>query len=410
MVNCRTKSQYTSKPTKSLTNPDSDLLEVNVLAFHQNDSLSIVHVEIKNENLLYKRTDTSLAFYSEVKISFKLLTEPNSRKIVDSSSYHIIDRAEKESVELKSLISSFELYAQRDNNYYLEVEVFDLNKKTKYVKGLTIYKKSRFTSQNFLATTNDQIAFKTNFLSGEKVDVIFSNSDVYRVKVHCFLKEFTLALPPFSVKETDPLKYKPDSVFDLDLNNNQFTVTMPNKGFFHIIPDSKSNEGLTLYTYDKTFPGVSNSDEMINCARYIMSREEFENCKNSPEQKASIDKFWLGIGGSSERAREVLKRYYGRVKEANKYYSSYLEGWKSDRGMIFIVFGHPANVYRSKKDEIWVYGNEANPGALRFIFNKTQNPFSDNDFILERSTFYKGAWQNAVEAWRQGNVYLERGR
>jgi GWxTD domain-containing protein len=407
---CKTNHQYTSKPTKSLINPDSDLLEVNALAYHLNDTVTAAYVEIKNENLLYKHTDTSMAFYAEIKISYKLLWEQNGRKILDSSAYYMIDRAGEESVELKSLISKFNLKARRNNNYYLEIEVLDLNKKTRYTKGLNIYKKSNVSGQNFLVSTGNNVAFKNNFLRGEQLNIKFSNLDVYRLTVDCFFKEFGPALPPFSIKEVDELKYKPDSVFELDLNNNMFSITMPAKGFLHIKPDARSNEGLTVFTYDKTFPGVSNNEEMINCTRYIMSREEFDACKNASEQKAAIDKFWLGIGGSNERAREVLKRYYGRVKETNKYYSSYLEGWKSDRGMIFIVFGHPANVYRSKKDEIWVYGNEANPGALRFIFNKTQNPFSDNDFILERSTFYKGAWQNAVEAWRQGNVYFDRGR
>jgi hypothetical protein len=76
--------------------------------------------------------------------------------------------------------------------------------------------------------------------------------------------------------------------------------------------------------------------------------------------------------------------------------------------MIFIVFGPPANLYISKKDEIWVYGNESNPSSIRFIFNKTPNPFSDNDFVLERSSFYKEAWFTAVDYWRQGQVYLDR--
>ncbi len=87
-----------------------------------------------------------------------------------------------------------------------------------------------------------------------------------------------------------------------------------------------------------------------------------------PIKKAAIDDFWLNIGGSLERARELLKKYYGRVKEANKHYSSYTQGWKSDRGMIYIVMGPPANIYKSKKDEIWMYGNESNPNALRFVF------------------------------------------
>jgi GWxTD domain-containing protein len=119
-----------------------------------------------------------------------------------------------------------------------------------------------------------------------------------------------------------------------------------------------------------------------------MSKEEFESCKQAQEKKAAIDKFWLTIGGSNERARELLKRYYGRVKEANKYFSSYTQGWKTDRGMIFIIYGHPTNNYRASGAEVWVYGTEGSPSAQRFVFKKTQNPFSlktQNSIIVDQS-------------------------
>ncbi|MES2680727.1 MAG: GWxTD domain-containing protein [Bacteroidota bacterium] len=407
LVLCQSKKrQYTTKPTKSLVNPDSDLLEVNAVAYHLSDSVTETYLEIKNENLIYKRPDTTLSFYAELKISYKLLAEPNARRILDSGSYYLLDRA-PDKVEVKSIISKFNLKARIGNNYYLEVEVLDLNKKTKYAKNLNIYKQNFFSEQNFLLTMGGEVSFKNSFLKGDVVVVKSSNTSVSQVTVDCFFKEFGPALPPFSSKAPDEFKYKPDSVFVLTLTSSQYALTMPDKGFYHVRTDLNSFEGITIYTYDKTFPGVSNSDEMINCTRYIMSRTEFEECKDAPEKKAAIDKFWLTVGGSNERARELLKRYYGRVKEANKYFSSYTQGWKNDRGMIFIIYGHPTNNYRGAKEEIWVYGNEGSPSAQRFIFKKTQNPFSDNDYILERSQFYKEGWYTAVDYWRQGHVYLD---
>ncbi|HOZ87476.1 MAG TPA: hypothetical protein PL029_06950, partial [Bacteroidia bacterium] len=257
------KRQYTTKPTKSLVNPDSDLLEVNAVAYHTSDSVTETYLEIKNENLIYKRPDTTLAFYAELKISYKLLAEPNSRRILDSSSFYLLDRA-AEKVEVKSIVSKFNLKARRGNNYYLEVEVLDLNKKTKYAKNLNIYKQNYFSEQNFLLTTNGEVSFKNSFLKGEVVVVKSSNTSVSQVTVDCFFKEFGPALPPFSSKAADEFKYKPDSVFVLTLSSSQYALTMPDKGFYHVRTDLSSFEGITIYTYDKTFPGVSNSDEMIN--------------------------------------------------------------------------------------------------------------------------------------------------
>jgi GWxTD domain-containing protein len=404
---CQTKRQYTSKPTKSLVNPDSELLEVNAVAYHLNDSVTTAYLEIKNENLLYKRPDTTSAFYSEVRIAYKLLTEQNGRKILDSASYVLRDRSSGERIKMKSLYSQFKLKAFAGSSYYLEIEIFDWNRKTRYTHGINIYKQNGYSDQNFLVTLHDTVAFKNNFRENDQVIVLFANPAITQVTVDCFFTEFGPALPPFSNKAPDEMKYKPDSVFILQLSTNQFMLTMPPKGFYHVKTDPKSFLGLTLYTYDKTFPGVSNSDEMINCTRYLMSSEEFENCKDAVDQKSCIDNFWLTLGGSNERAKELLKRYYGRVKEANKNYTTYTQGWKSDRGMVFIVFGPPVNVYKSNKDEIWVYGNEANPNSLRYVFNKTSNPFTDNDYLMERSQFYKDNWYTAVEYWRQGLIYVE---
>lgn len=410
LLSCQTnKRTYTSKPSKSIVNPDSDLLEVNAVAHHINDSLTTVFLEVVNENLIYRRQDTSAAFYSELKVSYKLFSEQNSRKIIDSSSYYINDRA-GESVSLKNLHSKFNVKARFGNSYYLNIEVLDINKRTKYNMGMNIYKLNYFSSQNYLVSSNNQIVFKNNFIQNQKLNISLSNTPLNKIRVEYFSKNFPLAAPPFSMKPADETKYIPDSIFTVELKENIFSLTMPVKGFYHIKANELNNEGLTLYTFDKTFPGVSDNDEMIDCTRYLMNKEEYDECKTASDKKNCIDNFWISIGGSNERARELLKKYYGRVKEANKYYTSYTQGWKTDRGMIFVVYGPPTNNYTSNNSEIWTYGSESNINHLRFVFKKTANPFSDNDFILERSQFFKEPWYMAVDYWRQGHVYLDYGR
>ncbi len=404
---CRNKGHYTSRPSKSIVNPDSELIEAHAVAYHDNDSATHVYLEIKNENLLYKRPDTSMVFYAHLRVSYQLQYEHNTRKIVDSGSFYILDRAGGEEVQLRTLYAEFDVAARRGDNYFLDLNLIDLNRRTRNGNGINIYKQSRFSNQNFLVRRKDSIAFNNNFKSGELVNIRVADPVSDQVKVDCFLKDFGPALPPFTVKPPDETRYKPDSVFTKQLVYGAFHLQMPERGFYHVRLTDTLMEGLTLQTYDEHFPGVGSATEMINCARYIMSRDEYESCLNAVDKKQAIDKFWLTIGGSNERARELLKRYYGRVKEANKYYSTYTQGWKSDRGMVFIIFGYPTNIYKGRKDEIWVYGNEANPAALRFVFNKTQNPYSDNEYIMERSQFYKDPWFTAVDYWRQGHVYID---
>ena len=410
LFGCSPNKSYTSKPAKSQSNQSNDLPEVNLVAYHLNDSITEVYYEIKNNQLLYRRPDTCLAFYADLHVFYKLIPETGSKKIIDSSSFSIQNRSEQEAVVSQSLKTKFKIKTRALSTYALEVETLDRNKKTKYSSAITINKQNSYNQQNFLICLRDTVVFKNNFAPQELVNVKFNNTGIKQVTVDCFYKDFGPALPPFSIKPEDQFKFKPDSTFIINADLNQFKITSPSKGFYHLKTNSQSDEGITLHTYDISFPGLGSTLEMINSTRYIMERTEFENCKDAAEQKVAIDKFWLTLGGSNERARELLKRYYTRVLETNKFFTNYTQGWKSDRGMIYIVFGQPTNLYKSKKDEIWVYGNEANPAALRFVFNKTYNPYTDNDYILERSQFYKEAWYGAVDYWRQGTIYLESNR
>ena len=122
-------------------------------------------------------------------------------------------------------------------------------------------------------------------------------------------------------------------------------------------------------------------------------------------KKDAIDNSWLKITGNPDRGKSIIKKYYSRVQSANKHFASYIDGWKTDRGMIYIVYGPPDVVYRGSAMESWTYGEEGNLISLNFTFLKTPNPISDNDFVLDRSPIYKNSWYLAVDAWRQGIIY-----
>ena len=150
---------------------------------------------------------------------------------------------------MKSIYSQFRLKAFAGNSYYLEIEAFDWNRKTKYSQGINIYKQNSFSDQNFLVTSNDTVVFKNNFLANDNVVVRFTNPAISQVTVDCFFKEFGPCCAAFfSETAPDDIKYRPDSVFIMQLSTNQFRLRMPEKGFYHVKTDPKSFEGMyTLY-------------------------------------------------------------------------------------------------------------------------------------------------------------------
>jgi len=400
-----TKAAYSNK--ENLYKKNNQELNAVFVAYHISDSLTQLYFKIPNGNLIYKRPDTSSSFIAAVKLKYFLFSGAGSKQLLDSGSTFAFDR-QGENVFSKDMKGNMVMHVNPAKNYSAEIHVYDLNKKSKSAYVLNINKSNYHHRQNFLLQKNNgQIIFDYYLQQGDTVVIKSFLSQNKEMKADYFYREFPLAPPPFSTVERSAFNYKPDSSFMLNRQAGLLKLIMPEKGFYHLISDPDSKTGITLYTFEKSFPGIKNETEMIRSTRFIMSKKEYDLCMNSTNKKQAIDDFWLDIGGSNERARELLKKYYGRVTESNKLFTSHQPGWQTDRGMIYIVFGAPSTMHKYNDGETWIYGNESQSNSIRFNFKKVINPFSDNDFMMERSEYYKDAWYNAVEYWRQGRIYMD---
>jgi GWxTD domain-containing protein len=391
---------------ENLYKKNNQELNIKFIAYHVNDSVTQIFFTIPNENLIYKRPDTSQSFYSILKVKFQL-KENKSNKVSDTGSVTIFDR-QPEKINISNINGSFSTKARLGYNYTANLTILDQNKKVKNVKLLDLDKETINSRQNFLLqTSSGQIIYNYYLHYRDTVLIRSLQNNQPALVVDLFRQEFPLSPPPYSMVERKPFQYKPDSTFVTEKINSTFKIVIPADGFYHIITDKETKDGLTLFSVENAFPGIQNSTEMIRATRYIMSKKEYQDCLEASDQKAAIDEFWKDLGGSNERAKELLKKYYGRVREANTLFTSHQPGWQSDRGMIFIVFGAPDNMYKYANGEQWIYGNEAQPNSIRFTFKKMLNPFTDNDYVLERSDYYKIHWYQAVDYWRQGHIYLD---
>lgn len=374
--------------------------------YHINDSVSQLFYELSNDVLIYKKTDTSNYFYCDVKLQLQVKLEDKLDQIINTESIKIIDR--QTDAITKYLNGSIYFKLKKDHNYYIDINVIDNHKKTIYHHNLYSNKESVNSRHNFLVYNSRQEVLFNSYYKPDDVVYIQSFRNKEKLyEVDFFKANFRLALPPFSVEPMPHFSYKPDSTFSVYEKNGLIELALPQKGFFHLKTNNATKEGVTFYVYESSYPKIKNTEQMIMATRYIMAKKEFDNCMISEDKKAAIDKFWVDIGGSNERAKELIKKYYGRVQESNKLFSSFQEGWKTDRGMIYIVFGAPNNVSKRKNGEIWTYGEVGNPRSLVFIFTKVINPFTDNDYYLERSEVFKAPWYEAVDMWRQGRIYLD---
>ena len=405
-LNACTSQKINQASTDRLYKKENNELNSKYTVYHVNDSISELFYEISNEVLIYKKTDTSNYFYNDVKLFVKTYSEDNLELLLDTASVYFKDR--QTDAIVKSLSGNVFFKLKKSLNYYIEINVIDNHKKTIYQHNLYSNKESTNSRQNFLVyNPRQEVLFNSYYKPDDVVYLQSARNKEKLYEVDFFKANFKLALPPFSLEQMQHFSYKPDSTFSVYEKNGLVELALPQKGFFHLKTNNETKEGVTFYVYESSYPKIKNTEQMILATRYIMAKKEFDNCMLANDKKAAIDKFWLEIGGSNERAKELIRKYYGRVQESNKLFSSFQEGWKTDRGMIYIVFGAPNKVTKRKNGEVWTYGELGNPSSIVFSFIKVINPFTDNDYYLERNETFKAPWYQAVDMWRQGRIYLD---
>ena len=147
---------------------------------------------------------------------------------------------------------------------------------------------------------------------------------------------------------------------------------------------------------------------MLGTLEYISTKEEMRELILAKDKKIAVDQYWISKAkNDKQKGKKLIRTFYKRVENANRFFTSYKAGWKTDRGMILIIFGAPNIIHQSKKGESWIYGEKNNMYALNFTFTKIKNKFSNNDFQLNRSAYFKNIWNTAQSAWQDGYPYSD---
>ena len=108
------------------------------------------------------------------------------------------------------------------------------------------------------------------------------------------------------------------------------------------------------------FGGIGNIDLALSQMNYILTTEERKELKNlkQNEKEGFFKKAWARRDPKPEtKVNELMDEYYARVQFAEENFSRGSSGgWRSDMGMIFILFGKPDDIQRySSMQSNYVY-------------------------------------------------------
>lgn len=373
--------------------------------YHTSDYTSKIFFEIESDQLLYVRQNPESSFQAELDVFAFVYRSFDDTQILDSTKITIKDT--QNVLHPTTLSGALEIeipdVRQRDT-YVVVVRFFDKKRRLYFDKVTLLHRTDPLHRQNYLLTDADSNVVLSRQIDTNRIYRLFANAEVNTLNVRYYNREFDLATPPFVDAPPLQFNYRADSVFSIP---NGGTFKMHNRGFYHFQTDASTHQGFTVFHHYSSFPYITDKRHLVGPMRFVTSNLEYVgmDLKSSDSAKMVIDEFWLRHAGTEERARDQVEEYYQRVEVANQLFSSYKQGWRTDRGVLYVVYGPPTGIYRTLDTETWVYGEEASSLNYTFVFDRMINPFTDNDYQLQRKADYRYGWGLAIEAWRHGRIY-----
>ncbi len=377
---------------------------------HLTSDTTGLYLRFKSDELLYMRSSEAADFVANIRV--KLIQKTGGKSDTLSFEFHPpqqqdIGYWEKEIRIFQPVDSS----KSANSMYELEIQDLNRNVKCQYTEQVTknkqpsIFDLHLFSKQTKLRITT-QLGSIHGLLKGDTIEMRmprFPEDSTLHLRF-AELKEMP-NLPPPAFSNNSPSI--PDtasfSAFNIVYNQGVFSFAVPNNAL--MIRDDQT----LLYFLPSfgDFPYSTQFKDLVGPMRYIMSKSEYEQLSTSPDPYTYFCNFWRDCGGSDEKAKQLIAIYFQRVTTANQLYSALVPGWRTDRGMIYTVYGKPTRIESNSSAERWQYGDENLPGSFAFVFRKKEHPYTNRIYILNRDALYRNSWESAVNSWRSGRVYRE---
>ena len=404
------KSTTTESPTgqlASLYNPSRLALHPDYSIFHKSENFSELYVRAYPSELKFDQANEDSEYRALFRLKYQLmqLGEPgNDSTVVDSASvtYKLRGKDEKS----PAFFATLTIPVRQGNRYLLKIETSDLNRGSIGLEYVYIDKSNAFVAQNFkvISTFSGYPKFMRFFLLNERFTVQYRDPSVDSIYVKYFSMDSELPRPPITASADYTVKTTPDTSFRFPLVDTA-NYNLRLEGMYNIQVDDKSEDGLTLFNFGGSFPDVKTSDELMEPLFYLATQAEYRDLRKKPNRKLAVDDFWLKRGNSVDKSRELVRVYYNRVIYSNLYFTANKEGWKTDQGMIFILFGPPNRIQMTGNGERWYYFARRKSNAIEFRFDRQPDVFAHQHLVWVKTSESQMYWNEAVRSWKNGKVY-----
>lgn len=409
-----TQPAVDTKDLSYLYNPTKNPVTPRYIVTVESANQASVGIKFFANELFFSEANAQGVPTSSMIITVKLFNISTGMALADTVQYNlnIIKESDKQ-----EYIYHLPVRVDPDLEYVAEVKILDRLRSLVMQAFIPFNTMSPTNRYNYLARGH----FEKNELFNPVVRVDEFANLVYLRGVPdslyiAYYKPYTMIPdPPSMLLPEKAIDYGPDTIVAVAYSDT-LPMMFPRPGIYLCSVDSNVKDGFAFFNFGPTFPDMNSAEAMIEPLAYLAPEIELNNMITAERPKMALDEFWIKCGGNVEKARELIRIYYTRVLYANYYFTSYKEGWRTERGMIYLLYGPPDKVYKNPEGESWGYRKAEVKSSwgtryrvqeeyLYFNFRKKNSTFSDNDYYISRSETLVTFWEQAVAAWKKGIVF-----
>jgi GWxTD domain-containing protein len=373
----------------------------NISLVHSSNDSSLITIEFGNDDILYARKHSTEPFQANLTIEIADKYSPKK----DTLKLKVTPPLKEEDGDWRLQVP----FPTNLGEHHISIVLKDQNRRAEFKKEYTFVKSSRPSTLDAAITAGkyNTPIYSNYFNIGDTINIHFPRFEKSADSPLSFYEMIALpALPPPAFSNNIP--EIPDSSWFSPMNfmTDSLGHHLYPKGLPIVIKSSSTDQRIYLYSRGE-FPLTTKMSDLVEPMRFIMSKSEYTQLSQASDPYTFFCNFWRDCAGNEEKAKDLIAIYYRRVTTANTYFSNTVPGWRTDRGMIYLVYGKPNRVENAGYSERWIYGDETVPGSFSFLFRRKANSLSDNIFVLQRDPLYKMSWEQYVNAWRQGRVTHE---
>lgn len=364
-------------------------LPIEYVFYRANDTLCKLYYLVKPSDLLEKQ-DSADVMQRSFTVNLKFQANQLSSKTLYTAERTTSTKSQT------AIVDSLIFGLSENKSVFYELSIIDNNKHVSRTISSFWERDEELIPEDFLLIDKEADQILTQpFIENNELKILCERElDMLRMEV--FSHSNPIATPLYQM-EKNPL-YSDSETPEVKIGKlkelNDIINEHEGEAYFRIRERSEEFKPSLTFTKLDLRP-----DQNINPLIYLLS-------EGSAISLTAWISFWNeASSGDTQKAEKLILEFNRRVMYANHHFSSHKIGWKTDRGMMYILLGPPDRISDDLRSEIWSYGFTSSI-SREFTFVRNPNGLNLKDYVLDRDLGYREIHLSGMERWKNGWVRI----